>query len=493
MEQNHFRRGFETQLEEVSVDDVAVDGKIPDWLQGTIVRNGPGQFELEGVCPDDCYKYQDKRVCYVHWFDGLAMPHRFTIKDGRVSFANRYMITQTYTQDNKTGKVNSRMSATNPKLTWWQKLISPFYIKFMDNTNVHTLLSDGEYIALTERTKGFAFDPQTLATKQPFVYKNLKSTAIQTAHPHYDPKTNISYNYMLDLGPFPTYNLYRVVGREATRIAQIRTSNPSYMHSFGMTEHYFILAEYPVRLSIWAQFQFLFTEIPIFGNFAWNPQVPTYFTVIDRETGAIVAKREAEPFFCFHHVNAFERDGEVVVDVAAYADSTIIQGLYLQTMRSQDEFSTMTAEFRRYRIPIRSDNDAVTWEHVLRDKGLILPRINYNDYNTKPYRWTYGVSHFKETRDFVNQIVKIDVEVGAVDKYWHVPGHYPSEPVFAPRPGATEEDDGVVLSTVYDSHIDKSYLIILDGKTFEPLAKAYTPIRLPFAFHGRWYSNGVMY
>jgi len=118
-----FQRGFESQYQEIWVDDVPVEGKIPDWLDGTIIRNGSGQFELNHAKPDQYYD-PNKRVCYVHWFDGLAMPHRFTIKQGYVSFASRCLITETYTKDNKTGKLNYRMSATNPDLTGWQKLIS---------------------------------------------------------------------------------------------------------------------------------------------------------------------------------------------------------------------------------------------------------------------------------------------------------------------------------------------------------------------------------
>ena len=75
----------------------------------------------------------------------------------------------------------------------------------------------------------------------------------------------------------------------------------------------------------------------------------------------------------------------------------------------------------------------------------MLPRINYNEYNTHAYQWTYGLSHHDRTDDFVNQIVKIDVNDGRVVNDWHCEGQYPSEPVFAPRPGATEEDDGVIL------------------------------------------------
>ena len=76
-----------------------------------------GAIELNHAGPDCCYD-PNKRVCYVHWFDGLAMPHRFTIHEGKVSFANRYLLTDTYKKDNQTGKVNYRMSATDPDLTW---------------------------------------------------------------------------------------------------------------------------------------------------------------------------------------------------------------------------------------------------------------------------------------------------------------------------------------------------------------------------------------
>lgn len=37
--------------------------------------------------------------------------------------------------------------------------------------------------------------------------------------------------------------------------------------------------------------------------------------------------------------------------------------------------------------------------------------------------------------------VKVDIDTKEV-KVWSEKDHYPSEPVFVPRPGATDEDDG---------------------------------------------------
>src|SRR5688572_31837869 len=44
------------------------------------------------------------------------------------------------------------------------------------------------------------------------------------------------------------------------------------------------------------------------------------------------------------------------------------------------------------------------------------------------------------------------------------------EPVFVQRPGATEEDDGIVLTIVINREGTHSILVALDGSTFEEVA-----------------------
>lgn len=51
----------------------ALAGNIPGWLQGTLLRNGPGIFSVG----DNSYQ---------HWFDGMAIMHSFTFRDGSSFF-----------------------------------------------------------------------------------------------------------------------------------------------------------------------------------------------------------------------------------------------------------------------------------------------------------------------------------------------------------------------------------------------------------------------
>ena len=75
--------GFTSLATEVEDLALPVTGDLPAWLSGTLFRNGPARFE-------------GGEVPFRHWFDGQAMLHRFTIADGRVGYANRFLRTKAY-------------------------------------------------------------------------------------------------------------------------------------------------------------------------------------------------------------------------------------------------------------------------------------------------------------------------------------------------------------------------------------------------------------
>src|SRR5262249_43454376 len=76
-----------------SVDVLPVRGAVPPWLTGTLVRVGPAKFEVGGRA-------------YNHWFDGLAMLHRFAFAAGRVCYANRHLRSRAYLEAAPTRKIS---------------------------------------------------------------------------------------------------------------------------------------------------------------------------------------------------------------------------------------------------------------------------------------------------------------------------------------------------------------------------------------------------
>ena len=57
-----------------------------------------------------------------------------------------------------------------------------------------------------------------------------------------------------------------------------------------------------------------------------------------------------------------------------------------------------------------------------------------------------------------------------------------------PRSDDATEDDGWVMSLVYDRATDRSDLVILDAQDFsgEPVVRVHLPQRVPVGFHGNW-------
>jgi carotenoid cleavage dioxygenase len=63
-----------------------------------------------------------------------------------------------------------------------------------------------------------------------------------------------------------------------------------------------------------------------------------------------------------------------------------------------------------------------------------------------------------------------------------------TEPVFVRKPDGSAEDDGWIISSVYDPETRRSDIIILDAQDFtgDPVATIRLPVRIPFTFHGGW-------
>ncbi|HEX5359372.1 MAG TPA: carotenoid oxygenase family protein [Candidatus Nitrosotalea sp.] len=460
--------GFSTLNEEISLEDLPVKGTIPRWLSGTLIRNGPAKFEAG-------------KEKFRHWFDGLAMLHKFSFKDGKVSYANKFLESQAFKSAKEENKISYREFATDPCRSIFKRVSSMFSTKFTDNSNVNITKIAEHFVAMTETPLPIEFDSETLRTVGVFPYDDKMESNLTTAHPHYDFAQKQLVNYTTKISRSSNYNIYKIADGSSRRdlINSVPVEEPAYMHSFGMTENHVILVEFPFVVK---PLDLLLGGKPFIENFAWKPERGTRFIVINKQNGNIVGTYKSDAFFAFHHVNSFEKQGDVFVDVASYQDSSIVNALYLDVLRGQKTSVIPTSQIRRYHIHLKGG--PVTYE-TLANEIVELPRINYKQYSTKDYHFVYGISTYGAD-DFANQLVKVDI-AQKTSKIWTGKDCYPGEPVFVGTPGATREDDGVILSVVLDASSGKSFLLVLDATTFEETARAEVPHHIPFGFHGNYF------
>lgn len=462
-----YRRGFESLRQEIHEPALPVSGHLPDWLSGTLIRNGPAQFEVGD---------QD----YNHWFDGHAMLHAFRLGEGAVAYRNRFVASKSRQEALEQGEIARSEFATDPCMSIFGRVMSLFNPAPTDNASINVARLDDAYVALTETPLPVRFDPETLETVGAVAFEDEVDVDTSTAHPHVEPDTGRTLSYAASFGRPCVYKILGVSPEARTRevVARLDVDRPSYMHSFGMTERYVVLSEWPIVVN---PLDLLLRGKPFIENFEWQPERGTRFRILRKRDGAEVATCRADPAFGFHHVNAFEQGNEVVCDVVTYPDASIVDDLYLDRLRS-DAPTPGTGHLRRYRLPLDGGAASSTRQS---DERLELPRIHEEAARARSYRYVYGVGTHAPG-NFTDQIVKIDVETGAAET-WHEAGIYPGEPVFVPRPDATAEDDGLLLSVGLDPDRERSFLLVLNAASLEEQARAVVPHAIPFGFHGQFF------
>jgi beta,beta-carotene 9',10'-dioxygenase len=220
---------------------------------------------------------------------------------------------------------------------------------------------------------------------------------------------------------------------------------------------------------------------PFIFNYKWMPKNGTTFYIVSRSTGE-VSRIKGDPFFAFHHVNAFDKDGEIFIDIVTHPNADIIDVI---TGRIIDKNSIKESEKTKLeRFTISMANQTLSRE-VLFNQTTEMPRVPA-DRTAHEYRYSYLIeAAFPTSVKDRPPLYKVDT-VMKTSKNWSEEGCFPGEPIFVPHPNSQAEDDGVVLSLVLDFANHRSFLLILDAKDLSELARAEIPHAIPVGLHGLW-------
>ncbi|XP_028857046.1 retinal Mueller cells isomerohydrolase-like isoform X1 [Denticeps clupeoides] len=517
-----YKKMFETCEELAEPVPARVKGEIPGWLNGSLLRLGPGMFEI-GDEP------------FYHLFDGQALMHKFDLKDGNVTYFRRFLRTDAYVRAITENRIVITEFGTAAYPDPCKNIFSRFFTYFKgvevtDNCMVNVYPVGEDFYACTETNYLTKVDPDTLDTLKKVDLSKYVSINGATAHPHIEEDGTI-YNIGNCFGKNMTlaYNVVKIPPAQNDKsdpiekskvIVQIPSSErfkPSYIHSFGMTEKYLVLVENPVKINL---VKFL-TAWSIWGTnymdcFESNETMGTWFHLATKNPGKYVDhKFRTSAFHVFHHINSYEDQGFIVLDLCTWKGYDFVYNyLYLANLRQNwDEVkkAAMTApqpEVRRYVLPLDVHREEpgknlislpyTTATAVLRSDGTVwlepevlfsrprqafeFPQINYSKHCGKDYTYVYGLglNHF-----IPDKIYKLDVKTKET-LVWQEPESYPSEPLFVPCPEAVDEDDGLLLSVVVSPAPDQNlaFLLILNAKDMTEVARAEVDVVIPVTLHG---------
>lgn len=419
--------------EEVTVTELPVTGSLPPELRGRLVRNGPNPLS-----PPDPATY--------HWFLGDGMVHGVRLRDGRAE--------------------------------WYRNRHVP------DGVNTHVIGVDGRTFALVEAGPQPIELTDDLETIGRCDFGGTLTGSF-SAHTHRDPATGllhaVTYHWSWD------HIRHVVLGPDARvrREEHVPVEGGPMVHDCAITERFVLLFDLPCTFDLAAA-----SEGEPFP-YRWNPAHPARVGLLPLEgTAEQVRWFEAPSCYVFHTLNAYDDPGpgdRVVVDLARhprmFATNTLGPAEGLPVLE---------------RWTLDLDHGTLRTEQ-LDDRGAEFPRMDERR-TGRPHRYGYTAAVDDELE--LGPAVKYDLLRGTSEVHDFGPGRSTMEPVFVPRaePASghaaaagtdgdrTDEDDGWLLSYVYDATTDRTDIVVLaaDDMAGEPVATIHLPVRVPFGFHGSW-------
>ncbi len=398
-------------------------------VTGTIPKELQGRFLRNGPNPGP-----DAGDGH-HWFTGRGMVHGVRLNDGRAE--------------------------------WYH---SRFVGGSSANTNV--IGHGGRTLAIVE-SGGL---PQDLGYGLETLGDNESIGTGYTAHPKLDPDSGELHAICYDWANLRDHIRYVVVDEDGDLAEETDIPMPgmSMIHDMSLTKNYVVIYDLPVTLS------FVALGTGASFPFRWdNDHEPRVGLLPRNGTAQDIVWCGIKPNYAYHPMNAYEdADGNVVIDIARY------EKMFDQDVRGP--FGDSLPRLDRWTV---NPNTRKINEDIVDERTQEFPRC-HPDFNGKPYRYGYTVAVDGYT---FPSIYKHDLKSGTATEFNVGAGRHSAEPVFVPRQGATAEDDGYLMTYVYDETKNTSDFIVLDAQDLSrpALAQVHLPARVPYGFHGNWVPDSV--
>jgi all-trans-8'-apo-beta-carotenal 15,15'-oxygenase len=459
-----WRGGFEDLAREHSFEPLRVTGALPPELDGAFYRNGGGRFGVGGER-------------YRHWFDADGAVTGVRIQGGRAQGAARLVQTPGLLREARAGK--RLFGGYDAPLA---RPLREIFLRDRKNAgNTSVLAWQGRLFATCEAGKPFEMSTEDLATIGETDLGGVVPNAF-SAHSHYVPARRCTYNFGVTVGPRTKVDVFALPDSgPARRIAGFAIEGMRLNHDFVVTDRHVVFVLAPMYLSLGSML--LGGKGPV-SSAKWKPSEGTEIVVVPLDAPGKITRFRTDAFFLEHVANAFEAGDQLVFDYIHYVSPKGLEGLVAGLVGGHPE-GALESEVRRATLDVA--RGTLKTERLLA-RPVELPRVSPR-VEAARHRYTYHATfRAPGVRAPFDAIAKHDVETGRLDVYAPGDGQYPGEAIFVPRAGAAAEDDGWLLTLVYDGRTDRSRLEVLDARRVGDgaVGACHFDHAIPFGFHGAW-------
>jgi len=409
-------------------------------------------------------------------FEGDGAISAVRITPEAVTGAHRVIAGPEYCEERRRGKPLFGLNAP-----WWRRISANLVSRVKNTANTSVMTWQGRLFALMEAAKPIEISQADLQTGSEMDFGVIPGTF--SAHPHRVAARNTLYNFGLRYGRTTFIDLFELPDCGPARlIHSIPLKFPVMLHDFIATDKHLIFLISPANIRV---FRALASLPPFEKIFRRHPREGTEVVVVPIDEPDRLRRFHTEPFFQFHFANAFESGDEIVVDFIRYNDLTI-----LARLGGDNPTPTMADGADSAFVRARINPQTTSFCPEIRGQLCEFPQVHPSRMGRSyQYAWMVEQSGQPEGPDpDADQLVCLDVEAGSVRRYQFGGGRRTSEPIFVPRSKSGAEDDGHILSLVFDPDSQTSHIAVFDSQRFEdgPQARLWFDHHVPTTFHGVW-------
>jgi carotenoid cleavage dioxygenase len=217
--------------------------------------------------------------------------------------------------------------------------------------------------------------------------------------------------------------------------------------------------------------------------FTWEPERGTRIGVMPRRGGnADVKWFTTAASYVFHPMNAYAEANTLVVEVARFGKLVFMDPKEHQRPQGPE----VNPRLHRWTIDLAGGSIK---SEQLDDRVAEFPRVNEGKVGLKHrYGYMAGAGQWMDGPPSFSAIYKYDQQTGRQETHDFGAGKGCGEAVFVPKNPTAGEDQGFLMTFVYDAAHNRSEFVVLDAQHVagEPLARIQIPRRVPYGFHGNW-------
>ena len=459
---------------EADVQDLEIEGVIPEELFGTYYRNSA----------DPTYPPLHGKDIFLN---GDGMVHMVKFENGHADLKTRYVRTKKFELERKARRAlfgAYRNSFTD----------SPEVAGQDNNTaNTSVMCHHGKLFALKESGRPYELDPQTLETKGERDFDGQLKGRTFTAHPKLDPETGeiIAFAYNASGEASKDIDVFTIApSGEFTRTETLQAPYCSMVHDFLVSRNYIAFVICPMVCD-WERVK---RGEPYWH---WDSSKQTKIGIFPRKEGVAGIRWFTCPVVAMqtHTFNAWE-DGNIL-----HLDHFVTGSGWLSQFPdiNNPEAKEKPPFGERWSFDLSKSEDSFTIQRLINHIGE-MPVIDPRFAMKRATQFYFGTNnpklgpmlpmgpkgppftclgHYDETKD-------------KLSFYYAGPDSSPEEPCFVPKGGSEgAEGEGWLLTMVGRRAENRTDLVILDALNIDagPVAVVKFPCRVHEGFHGIWVPN----